>query len=60
MCGSGSPPNRTLKCHKDKGSAISRRVREMKACITDARRPAHPGQRTTVSGGGRGEVTVVQ
>lgn len=53
-CHSGSPPNRTLKCHKDKGLAISRRVREMKAHVTDARRPGRPGQSSTVSGGGGG------
>lgn len=59
-CHSGSPPNRTFKCHKDKGSAISRWVREMKARVTDGRRPARPGQGSTVSGGGGAVVRVVQ
>ena len=35
-CHSGSPPNRTFKCHKDKGSAIMRWVRDEGPCY---RRP---------------------
>ena len=54
-CHSGSPPNRTFKCHKDKGSAIMRWVRDEGPCY---RRPGPtPGTGLNCEwwGGGGGE-----